>query len=970
MSINTEFKKYISGFFDGDGSITVEKQSSGYCLRIKFFQSNENLIKTIQRYYPILHKSNNSRRKENNRIEYELRAAGKQIEPLIDDLLQYSILKYDQLIEAKNFIQLINVKDKNEEKEIIYNKLKELKKTNNKNLSYEKLCKEYIAGLFDAEGSIGIYNSGLRVKITQKSDIIILQKIGIMYNNTNKINNYAISFYNINSKNILEDIQNFCIYKKPQIEIALKYIETINKKLTIEIKNLRENYKSQLVEHKQIDIDEIFFKNQESNKIYLQNCFNKFKTFSYNEMLNYCKMEEIKNMKTILKYENKIYNIENWEEFNIIPILEFCETNNQIQLYQYYRKKVSSLPLTGVIGRSIRILVKDQITQKYIGIMCLSSDVYSLGERDMYLKKETQNSNWKNENLVNIMNLSCCVPLQPFGFNTNGGKLLASLAFSKEIFDYYFAKYKMPLFGILTTSINGKSIQYDRLKNLKLIGFTKGFGSVNIPDKLYKVCQDYNNKWKIIEISNRIDRFTFLKSLLTHLNLSHDILKHNNKRGIYYGFIFSTKFENNYNLDELQNVNTIYNYWKDRWCTNRIKNLLEKKLIKSSLNLYTIEKFKDCKVFELPIIDDKILSDNLIKEILTYKSSITTQNEVISIINKKYNINVTKNDITKIYTGKIRPNIEDEEYNNLISKKSTNKRITDEQIYYILNEQKKEYKTIQKNFENKFKITISKSSISNIITKKILPLNLIKENDHKNTMETIQNKNTMETVKNTESYKINNLTNEQLLYIIKLKYKENITSKQASDNIKEQYNIYISRTIINKFWNGILENVNENITNMNEYQKMLEYTKKKYKPKKIVNIEIVKKSNHAIKQTIMNSIDINILKDIISKKCDIVNKTQEYIQKTYDITISINILKHFYLGKIKTLSKNITELNEYKEMLNIKKINKTSTIFTDIHKQFILNNKEKSSSEIQKIFIEKFKMNISIKTIYNIKKII
>ena len=193
MSISIEFKKYISGFFDGDGSITVEKQSSGYCLRI---------IKTIQRYYPILHTSNNSRRKNNKRIEYELRAAGKQIEPLIDDLL-HSILKYDQLIEAKKFIKLINVKNKNEEKEIIYNKLKELKKTNNKNLSYEKLCKEYIAGLFDAEGSIGIYNSGLRVKITQKSDIIILQKIGIMYNNTNKINNYAISFYNINSKNIL-----------------------------------------------------------------------------------------------------------------------------------------------------------------------------------------------------------------------------------------------------------------------------------------------------------------------------------------------------------------------------------------------------------------------------------------------------------------------------------------------------------------------------------------------------------------------------------------------------------------------------------------------------------------------------------------------------------------------------------------------------------------------------------------------
>ena len=40
--INEEFKKYLTGFFDGDGCITVEKiNKSGYTLRIKLFQSND-----------------------------------------------------------------------------------------------------------------------------------------------------------------------------------------------------------------------------------------------------------------------------------------------------------------------------------------------------------------------------------------------------------------------------------------------------------------------------------------------------------------------------------------------------------------------------------------------------------------------------------------------------------------------------------------------------------------------------------------------------------------------------------------------------------------------------------------------------------------------------------------------------------------------------------------------------------------
>lgn len=848
MDISENFKKYLSGFFCGDGNITLEKlKDSGYTLRIKFFQSNEDWINTIQRYYPFLKKSNNQQRKDNSRIEYELRAAGKQIEPLVDDLLQYSILKYEQLLVAKNFFKLINIRGKTEEKEAIYNKLKELKKES-KNKPYDRLSKEYISGLFDAEGSIGIYNNSLRVKITQKSDVIILQKIADMYNNTNKIDNYAISFYGENSLELLNDIKPYCIYKTNQIIAAINYIKTLNSELTNEIIMKRKEYQNIISSEKHVDINlnNILFKNQESHKVYLINAFKNFEKLSYNEVLSYCKMKEIEETIVFSKFENKIYNINEWKNFNINPILEFCETNNQIQTYQYYRKKVSSLPSTGVIGRAIRILVKDSITNNYIGIMCLSSDVYNLGERDIYIKNTCGIDDLnKNTSLKNVMNLSCCVPLQPFGFNTTGGKLLASLAFSREIFDYYFNKYKDPLLAIITTSINGKSIQYDRLSCLKMIGYTKGFGSVNVPNELYSICQEYNNTWKIIPKSNRIDRFNFLKNLLVHLELPNKILQHNNKRGIYFGYLFSSNLSLNYKIHELKCVNDIYNNWKIRWCDKRINNLIQKSNIKKTLDLYTIESFKDCIKYNLPKIQEKIITDNLIKEILTFKLKEFSQDEVCKILNKKYNNELLTSDISRIYTGNILPKIQDDEYISLMSTKSSQKKISDEQIYFILDYHKNEknfvenkppsYSIITEKFNAKFNKNITKGTVSNVLMSKVKP-NILKEITSLKTS----------SVSSSPNDKFNLLNEQQLLTIIKMK-NENKTTQETSNYIKENFNIYISRNFVSKLWSNNSDIILSNtILKSQEYLNMIQNTKQRTLKSKKFNkeqIEWVLKSN-------------------------------------------------------------------------------------------------------------------------------
>jgi hypothetical protein len=822
--VSEDFKQYLSGFFDGDGCIAVEKQNGGYTLRIKFSQSNQEFVNAIKRHYPFLNKTNTSQRRDNSRIEFELRASGIQIKPLVQDLLKYSILKYEQLLEANRFFELIGVQNKSTEKEAIYLKLRELKKKSVLK-PYDRLNKIYIAGLADAEGCITATSNSNAITfgIVQKSDTRILEKIAEMYNNTNKISNYTIYFHGTNCKPILTDIQPFCIYKAPQIKSALDFIQTINCK-DEESKTTRLRSIQIISDEKHVDYNknDIQFKSQEHHKIYIIECINKFKEMSYNDSLIYCKMKEIEEMKVVTKIENRIFNLKSWAEFDINPVLEFCENSNQLQMYNYYRKKVSSLPSNKVMGKAIRILVKDSKSDKYIGMMCLSSDVINLGERDSYIgwDKETKEQQLNK----NLMNLTCCVPLQPFGFNTTGGKLLASLAFSKEVYDYYLKKYNEPLLAIITTSINGKSIQYDRLECMKLIGYTKGFGSVNIPKELFDVCKEYNDIWKVIPKDSRPDKMSFFKYLLKHLNLSQNILFHNHKRGIYFGYLFKSKMDiiQGFDLDELKTVNQIYLKWKMRWCDNRLANLISRNMIKTTLDLYTPDNFTDCVKYILPT-HDTTFTDQLIKEVLTYKSQIFTREEICEKLNKKYNINLNKNNISQIFTGKILPKIQDQEYHNLIELKVSRKKVTDEEIYFILDNL--EDKMILEKFNSKFNKKISKATISDIRNNKLKPY-------FERKRPILKEKTQLK-----PEDRFNLLSDEQLIQIMKMK-SQKLTTQDVSDFIKENFHIIINRNFISKLFNGEVD-LPENILNSDDYKMMIANTKQRtVKAKKFTEEEI------------------------------------------------------------------------------------------------------------------------------------
>jgi hypothetical protein len=239
--------------------------------------------------------------------------------------------------------------------------------------------------------------------------------------------------------------------------------------------------------------------------------------------------------------------------------------------------------------------LKDRNTNKYLGVLELSSDFYSLSDREEYIG---WNNIVKKNNLKYILCISTCVGLQPIAHNLNIGKLLSVLVFSKEIETYFFNKFGYYYVAVSTTSLYGKSIQYDRLKELKLIGYTKGYGTSQIPEYIYEQMiiffkKHHMNDYKKLSGGSKLRKIVFISRLFGY---NKNLVFHGYKRGIYFGYINeqSNKYLMNetleFNINNLRTIDEIINWWKNRWATNRWTKLFNNKLLKVSYELKNMSK--------------------------------------------------------------------------------------------------------------------------------------------------------------------------------------------------------------------------------------------------------------------------------------------------------------------------------------------------------------------------------------------
>lgn len=130
------------------------------------------------------------------------------------------------------------------------------------------------------------------------------------------------------------------------------------------------------------------------------------------------------------------------------------------------------------IGRNLYYTVIDEVTEKFLGVICISSDFLDLTPRDQYIgwSKEIKTK----QAMINYTAIgSTIVPLQPLGFNYMGGKLLALLCLSDTVQNDWRKQYDDVLVGVTTTSLYGNTksnglSQYDGLEHWRKMGFSSG----------------------------------------------------------------------------------------------------------------------------------------------------------------------------------------------------------------------------------------------------------------------------------------------------------------------------------------------------------------------------------------------------------------------------------------------------------------------------------------------------------------
>jgi hypothetical protein len=222
---------YIAGFIDGDGCIFIRKIKDGYQSGISITQCRTNILQIIRYHFggSITSSTNRNNKAtnvldENNyydkhtkRNQYNLLIRSNEFTLLLNYIKNNIVIKNGQINCLSEFSKLINLQNKTEKKEILYNKCSNY----NKKIELNEICVdniniEYIAGLFDAEGCFYI-----SLKKFSKSYISITQK---SYPDVLVYISKLLGFGNIDCE------QKFKIYKQTD---CLKFIELIKKHLIV-----------------------------------------------------------------------------------------------------------------------------------------------------------------------------------------------------------------------------------------------------------------------------------------------------------------------------------------------------------------------------------------------------------------------------------------------------------------------------------------------------------------------------------------------------------------------------------------------------------------------------------------------------------------------------------------------------------------------------------------------------------------
>lgn len=284
------------------------------------------------------------------------------------------------------------------------------------------------------------------------------------------------------------------------------------------------------------------------------------------------------------------------------PEMLYCNKADDLpELWNCIRTFSSTMKNNANIGRNLNFVVRDKVTKKYLGVICISSDFLDLTPRDNHI-------GWPRElktqgGMINHTAIgSTIVPLQPLGFNYVGGKLLALLCLSDPVQQLWKKLYGDTLVSVTTTSLYGRTkadglSQYDNLDHWQKMGFTAGSVSFEPEKETRYMIRQWLMKnhtrryfeWYVAKKPSgqphkRDHKNRSLQYAYTKLNIPKELIRTDHARGIYWSPLYDNTIDYlNKRIEDKDlvksfdtSVGTLTNIWKNKHAKPRIKQLVKK----------------------------------------------------------------------------------------------------------------------------------------------------------------------------------------------------------------------------------------------------------------------------------------------------------------------------------------------------------------------------------------------------------
>jgi len=332
----------------------------------------------------------------------------------------------------------------------------------------------------------------------------------------------------------------------------------------------------------------------------------------------------------IVKIDNDKYTKLMFDDYSIEPKdMNFVLEEVEGKLFNPATQIITSLPLESQIGRQVMLGIKETTTNKYVGFIRLASPVLSIKPRNELFQGLKVTANEVNKYMING---AIIVPVQPFGYNYLGGKLLALICCSHEARQILKEKYgeRIDTVFMETTSLYGdiKGVsQYDGLKPFMKYGSMTESDVFLFPnDNIYMELRDrlralYGNpEWNgslvdPVPSTPKMREFNKIISILkNHLKEQdpvkyqafHDFTKSHMKAKTKKRYYYCTYGYDNVpqyiasdgqiplvkrdNWDRYQ-LEHMIEWWKNK-AQHRYEKLKEEGRLRNELEIYTLEKIE------------------------------------------------------------------------------------------------------------------------------------------------------------------------------------------------------------------------------------------------------------------------------------------------------------------------------------------------------------------------------------------